>query len=141
MNFPDANLWIALAHAVHEHHVIATKWMDSLGSEERVYFCRVTQLGLLRLLTTRAAMKEDVLTQREALAVYERLLQDDRTAFHHEPRGLDEVFRRLCSRDEVSPKRWADDYLAAFALSGNLTLITFDSALAARVPSSILLRP
>ena len=86
-------------------------------------------------------MKEDVLTQREALTVYERLLQDDRTAFHHEPRGLDEAFRRLCSRDEVSPKRWADDYLAAFALSGNLTLITFDSALAARVPPSILLRP
>jgi uncharacterized protein len=141
LNFPDANLWIALAHAVHEHHAIATQWMDSLSSDERVYFCRVTQLGLLRVLTTRAAMKEDVLTQREALAVYERLLQDDRTAFHHEPRGFDAIFHRLCSRDEASPKRWADDYLAAFALSANLTLVTFDRALAERVPSSILLTP
>ncbi len=55
--------------------------------------------------------------------------------------NLDTTFRRLSTRDEVSPKRWTDDYLAAFAEAGSLTLVTFDRALAVRSPTSLLLMP
>jgi predicted nucleic acid-binding protein len=34
---------------------------------------------------------------------------------------------------------WADAYLAAFAEAGNLTLVTMDRALAAKVKGAVLL--
>jgi predicted nucleic acid-binding protein len=40
----------------------------------------------------------------------------------------------------VSPKIWADSYLAAFAVAGNLTLVTMDRALAAKVKGAVLLQ-
>jgi predicted nucleic acid-binding protein len=40
----------------------------------------------------------------------------------------------------VSPKIWADAYLAAFAVAGNLTLVTMDRALAAKVKGAVLLQ-
>jgi hypothetical protein len=50
------------------------------------------------------------------------------------------AFELLSDRGEVSPKRWQDDYLAAFAQAAGLTLVTFDQTLARRVFPSILLR-
>ncbi len=98
-------------------------------------------MSLLRLLTQRAALGTAVLTQHVAWHVYDLLQQDERVLFANEPISFDEIFRRISDRNEISAKRWADDYLLAFAEAANLTLVTFDSALAARVPSSILLRP
>jgi len=80
-------------------------------------------------------------TQREAWSVVDRLLADPKILFLEEPGRLDETLRRISNRDEVSPQRWTDDYLAAFAEASNLKLVTFDRALAGRVPSSILLTP
>jgi predicted nucleic acid-binding protein len=42
------NVWVALAHDRHAHHVPARTWLN--GIEETVFFCRFTQLGFLRLL-------------------------------------------------------------------------------------------
>ena len=115
--------------------------MASVPQEERLVFCRVSQLAVLRLLTTREVMGEDVMTQREALRAYDDLLIDPRIDFIGEPEGVSTILSRISSRDEVSPKRWADDYLVAFAEAGNLTIATFDRAIAGRVSSSILLTP
>jgi len=81
------------------------------------------------------------LTQSEAWQAYEDLLVDPRIDFIGEPPSAQSVFYRISNRNEVSPKRWQDDYLLAFAEAANLTFITFDRALAARAPSSILLTP
>jgi hypothetical protein len=56
-----------------------------------------------------------------------------------EPRGIDPVFRRYTDRNEASTKVWADAYLAAFAKTANLTLVTFDRALAGKIEGSVLL--
>ena len=56
-----------------------------------------------------------------------------------EPANLDLRFRRLSRSLQPSPKDWADSYLAAFALSAELTLVTFDRALHRRVERSLLL--
>lgn len=141
MNLLDVNVWVSLTLQVHPHYLPAKQWLAQLGPQEQLSFCRQTQLGLLRVLTLQTIPGTLGLTQAEAWILYEAFLADPRVTFTDEPDGLQEIFRRLSFRDEVSPKRWADDYLAAFALSANLTLVTFDSALAARVPSSILLRP
>jgi hypothetical protein len=96
-----------------------------------LFFCRFTQLGLLRLLTTAQVMGPDVLTQGKAWQVYRRWLADNRVEFHTEPQSeeFESLFERLSSRSRPSPKVWADAYLGAFASAAGLTLITFDRAL------------
>lgn len=83
----------------------------------------------------------NTLTQQQAWNVYENLISQPFVSFRDEPRELDTYFRRTSGRDEASPKRWTDDYLAAFADASGLVLITFDRALAARVPAALLLTP
>ena len=45
---------------------------------EPVFFCRVTQMSLLRLLTNPKVMVEDLLTLAEAIRVYRELSGDER---------------------------------------------------------------
>ena len=103
-------------------------------------FCRFTQLGLLRPLTAGAVMGEDVLSQAEAWAIYDRWLADDRVSFVEEPAGLERRFRSLTRRRMAEPKTWADAYLAAFAEISQFTLVTFDRGLRGRVRPLILWR-
>jgi len=110
-----------------------------MGREARLFFCRITQLSFLRLLTTEAIMGKEVLNQRNARSVYDRWLQDERIALLPQPAELDRSFRRLTRSRLASPKDWADSYLAAFASRARLTLVTFDQALHRRVRRSLLL--
>ena len=126
--FPDVNVWLALTHDRHLHHRIATEWIRE--QEETIYFCRLTQLGFLRLLTNEQVMGIDVRSQQSAWQGYHRWFEDERVAFHREPEGpeFDAVFEEISSKGRRSPKLWADAYLAAFARASGLTLVTFDRA-------------
>jgi uncharacterized protein len=136
--FPDINVWLALASSLHVHHQQAKSWYDSLDGEQ-LLFCRFTQLGLLRLLTTEAVMGAETLTQRQAWHIYDLLLKANDVQFCHEPRSLEHSFRAFSRRPSASPKDWADSYLAAFAHEIGARLITFDKALAARPKGAIVL--
>ncbi len=136
--FPDINVWLALASSAHSHHAQARRWYESLEDEELV-FCRFTQLGLLRLLTTKAVMATETLTQRQAWHVYDRFLKDGGAQFLAEPRTLENSFRHLSRHPSASPKDWADSYLAAFALETGAALVTFDKALATRGKGAVIL--
>jgi hypothetical protein len=133
------NVWLALAHGIHPHHNAAKAWGVTLGSDSVVYFCRFTQLGLLRLLTNQNAMGDDLLTQSQAWKAFDTLLANPGNRMMDEPHGIDPVFRRHTDRAEASTKQWADAYLAAFAEAANLMLVTFDRALAGKSKGSILL--
>src|SRR5262245_20498349 len=135
--FPDVNVWLALTHDRHVHHSVAAQWLAS--KEEPVFFCRFTQLGLLRLLTNEQVMGADVLTQRKAWQAYHRWFEDDRVSFHDEPDSprLETSFEELSTRSRPSTKLWADAYLAAFARSAGFTLVTFDRALRAMPSVSV----
>jgi len=130
-HFPDVNVWLALTHNRHVHHAIAASWFDSL-SDESVFFCRFTQLGLLRLLTNRQVMGAEVMSQRSAWRAYRRWFEDERVEFHREPESPDfeRLFEELSTKPHPSTKLWADAYLAAFAKTAGLTVATFDRALA-----------
>jgi len=121
------------------HHLVASDWFSSLEPDVRFTFCRFTQLGLLRLLTAEAVMGEDVMDQTSAWAVYDRWLEDGRVSFLEEPSGLDRRFRMLTHSKRASPKVWADAYLASFAETAQITLVTFDRAFRGRVRSLLLL--
>jgi toxin-antitoxin system PIN domain toxin len=136
--FPDVNVWLALASSRHVHRAMAKRWFESLEDEEPI-FCRLTQMGLLRLLTTEAVMDVDVMTQRQAWSVYDSFVRDTGARFVYEPRTVEDVFRGLSRLGTASPKHWTDSYLAAFALETGAQLITFDKALGARVKGALVL--
>ena len=75
-SFPDVNVWFALAVADHPHHRPALAWWNQESS--LAGFSRLTQLGLLRLLTTASAMGGQPLTNEEAWRVYDGFLSDNR---------------------------------------------------------------
>lgn len=139
--FPDVNVWIALTYEGHIHHGVARNWFESLGANARLFFCRITQLELLRLLTTEIVMGKEVLSQREAWNAYDRWLEDDRVSFLGEPSELEQAFRAMSRQPRPAPKDWADSYLAAFALASNLTLVTFDRDFQGKANHVVFLRP
>jgi toxin-antitoxin system PIN domain toxin len=138
LSFPDINVWLALILADHQHREAAVAWWDADQSDQ-IAFSRLTQIGVLRLLTTPAAMNGKPLTMGEAWKVYDGLLSDDRVVLLPEPLSIDAQFRRAASSDRASPKVWADAYVAAFAEAAVAEVITFDRALAARCRNSRLL--
>ena len=137
--FPDINVWIALQHQSHRHHRSAVSWFRSLDKNEELIFCRHTQIGMLRLLTTEAVMGHETLNQRQCWALYMHWIAGGRAFLQGEPVGIDQAFQALTSADSPSPKAWADAYLAAFAECAGLTLVTFDQALAGRMKGAVLL--
>jgi toxin-antitoxin system PIN domain toxin len=129
--FPDVNFWLALSYEAHKHHIIVRRWFQSLDASARVYFCRVTQVGLLRLLTTAAVMGDDeALTQPEAWIAYDKLAEDVRIRFLPEPEVIDPEFRDASQLPQPACKAWSDQYLIAFARSAGLRLITLDKSMA-----------
>lgn len=137
--FPDINVWIALTYEGQAHHAVAVRWFTALEEDSSLVFCRFTQLGLLRLPTAEAVMGDEVMTQPEAWAAYDRWQQDDRVELMSEPTALEARFRALTRRRDPATKDWADSYLAAFAASGDLTLVTFDRALRGKTNPLVLL--
>ncbi len=140
--FPDINVWLALSYQRHVHFAVARRWFESLEDDARPCFCRFTQLGLLRLLTTDAVMGEDeVMTQAAAWQAYDMWFEDDRIFFLDEPPALEPRFRAFSHQRRAAPKEWSDSYLCAFAETAGLRLVTFDRALLAKSPDLLLLSP
>lgn len=78
-------------------------------------------------------------SQQEAWKAYDLWLDDQRIEFLEEPGGLESVFRGLTRSKQASPKDWADSYLAAFAQSARLTIVTFDRAFQNKAKDLVLL--
>jgi toxin-antitoxin system PIN domain toxin len=121
----DVNLLLAVSYEGHAHHVPALAWLNEQGTGQ-IVLCRSTQLSLLRLLCNRSVMAENVCSMDRAWAVYEVIHEDDRFRFYAESEGLETVLRKFTQSAQPSPKLWQDAYLAAFAVSSNIHLTTFD---------------
>jgi uncharacterized protein len=137
--FPDVNVWLALSHPAHKHHEAAADWHRSLNEEDVLVFCRHTQLGFFRLMTTAAVLGPDVQTASQCWEVYDRWIEPGEAIFAFEPEGLEAEMRFRTSSNTPNPKEWADAYLGAFAEAGNFTLVTFDKALAGKTKAAVLL--
>ena len=84
LSFPDVNVWLALVLEHHVHREHALEWWDRPDSD-RIGFSRVTQMSLLRLLTTSAVMDGSPLSMADAWRVYDRLFEDGRVMLFPEP--------------------------------------------------------
>jgi uncharacterized protein len=122
---PDVNYWIALLVDSHGYSDRARNWLGSV-SEPELAFCRVTQQGVLRLLSNRAVMQDAVLSQGQAWSLYDQLFTDRRVRFVDEPAGLEVVWRQLTQKPMATSSYWADAYIAAFAKLHDMTVVTFD---------------
>jgi hypothetical protein len=121
----DVNVWVALAAVGHVHHSLARAWLEE-SETSHVKFCRITQMGLLRLLTNNKVMGPNVLTAANAWRVYASLCDDDRVQYAEEPPHLEGGWREAAGQPGTGPNFWTDAYLAAFAEAGNYTIVTFD---------------
>lgn len=127
---PDVNVWIALAAERHIHHRAARYWFNNLR-DEKLVFCRITQMGFLRLLTNKHVMQEDAMDPEAAWEAYRILRLDRRIGYMAEPNELHEVWAFFTQRRLTSPNLWTDAYLCAFTHAAGLTLVTFDTKIPA----------
>jgi toxin-antitoxin system PIN domain toxin len=125
LSLPDVNVWIALAAEGHIHHRPAREWFVA-QEDASIAFCRITQMGMLRLLTNANVMGRTPRTIRQAWETFGQLSGDRRLAFASEPAGLEFAWRQLMVQDGVGPSSWTDAYLAAFAVAKSYSLVTFD---------------
>jgi hypothetical protein len=125
MHLPDINFWLALAFQSHMHHPSAKAWMASAGPQS-CSFCRVTQMGFLRLSTNPKVFPLDALPLDEAWRAYDELLRDERVAYADEPEEIESAWRNATRRKTFSTNLWSDAYLAAFARAADWEVVTFD---------------
>lgn len=135
---PDVNVWVALASDQHVHHIAAKRWIENLEAEG-LAFCRIVELGFLRLLTNRHVMGAGALTPAQAWDVYDALRADPRIIFVPEPPDFSRHWRETGNLISGGPNAWTDAYLAAFASCERLTVATFDRRFKALNRCSVLM--
>lgn len=138
LNFLDANVWLALVWGRHVHSEKARAWYER-SADEQFLFCRLTQMTVLRLLTTEAVLGQDVRSMAQAWELWDNVTSDPHIAFLPEPENLEIEFRNMTVSDGKSPKLWSDAYLLAFVRVAGLKLVTFDQALQTRKVDVLLL--
>jgi len=129
----DVGVWLAAVWGRHIHHPVTADWFGKEADD--ILFCRVTQMGLLRLLSNPAIMGDDAVDRSQAWRTFDQLGADERVLWADEPAELDAVWRAISARDDKSHKLWTDDYLAAFAQASEATLVTLDREMTGRYPS------
>ena len=122
----DLNFLLPVVVRAHPHHTAALAWYREQPAET-IGMCRIVQLGLIRLLGNSHVMQDQVLSARAALDLTATLLTDERMEFWHEPIGLDDCLPRLLRYNVPTRSLVGDAYLAAFAISGKVSMVTFDS--------------
>ena len=131
VDLPDLNVWLALLNAPHPHHAAAKRYWDEGGEgdsapAQRIVFCRITMLGLLRLSTNKVVMGGSPYTIQQAWAAWQAVADLPEVAFLVEPAGIDAMLRSLTTQPKFRLSDWTDAYLAAFARLAGLRLVTFD---------------
>jgi hypothetical protein len=122
----DVNVWVALSLPGHVHHAEARDWFGDPDMHSRLFFCRVTQHGFLRLLTNSKVMGSNVLSAAGAWRYYDLLMYDDRVGFASEPPELERMWRGITRQPHSRPNLWTDAYLLGFARAAGLGIVTFD---------------
>ena len=122
-DLPDLNVWLALVVAEHPHHAAARRyWAEQQSAPAlvgpRVWFCRSTMLGLVRLLSQPKLMGEGVLGLADAHAIYLQLRQTEGVGFVGDAESADALLASWLADNGEAPlpaRLWTDAWLAASA--------------------------
>jgi len=126
MDLPDINVWLSISVEDHPHHDRAVEYWKNERSDQ-IGFCRVTMLGFVRLLCNKHVMADDPMTIQEAYGAYLTLLESSSIVFLSEQSNVDNLLSDLVKNSESISRIWTDIYLAAFAMTSNLRIVSFDS--------------
>jgi uncharacterized protein len=143
----DTSAWLAAIYEKHAFHTQAVRALEQATAKEPAVFCRATQQSVLRLTTTAAmakAYQAPALTNRQALQTLDTLQAFPQVRLQSEPLGIFEKWRLLSELNSASPKVWMDAYLAAFAITSGLRMVTLDKDFKNFVPQGLdlsLLQP
>jgi toxin-antitoxin system PIN domain toxin len=125
----DTNVWIAAVFPTHPAHPLAQQRLKRASAAEPAFFCRATQQSFLRLVSTPALLKVYGVEQagnREAIAALQAFASLPQVRLAEEPAGLFSLWLQLGATERPAPKLWMDAYLAAFAISAALPLLSLD---------------
>ena len=111
----DVNVWVALSDEDHPHHQKSKSYWEELRAGQ-IAFCRITVLGVLRLLTHSKVMAGNPFTVQEAWNVYRAFKGLPEVVFIAEPADFDQEFEALTQSPNFSSMQWTDGYLATLAI-------------------------
>jgi toxin-antitoxin system PIN domain toxin len=125
----DTNVWLAIVFKKHPFHRAAQQQLEEATSAKPAVFCRSTEQSFLRLITNDRLLKfyeVQSLTNRTATLQLHKLQALPQVHVQDEPRGTTAIWHSIAALNTPSPRIWMDAYLAAFAISGGLRLLTID---------------
>lgn len=125
----DSSVWLAAVFPPHPLHAQAQQSLANATARAPAVFCRATQQSFLRLITTPQILRAyaaETMTNLSAWKTFELFLSKPSITLQDEPVGTVALWRRMAARDTASPKVSMDAYLAAFAISGSMPLVTLD---------------
>ena len=125
LDLPDVNVWLALTDHRHVHHDAARYYWNEQRAG-KIAFCRVTMLGLLRLVTHANVMSGDPFTHEEAWNIYWTYRNLPIIRLLPDAESLDTTFAALSVDPGLPHRLWTDAYLASFAISSGFRLVSFD---------------
>ena len=132
-DLPDINVWLALAVQEHPHHTAARRYWDDAQARPSLaagapylWFCRITMLGLTRLLCQPKAVGPGALQLDAAWTLYQQYRSLPQIGLVSEPLDCDTQLGALLANQTLPARLWTDAYLAALARSSGLRLVTFD---------------
>ncbi|MCX5951715.1 MAG: PIN domain-containing protein [Cyanobacteria bacterium] len=124
-DLPDLNVWLALVCPAHNHHQHAVHDWEHQAAE-RVLFCTVTALGLVRLVCQPKLMGTAVKNAAEASALLEALGQQPGVKLAEPEHDGWEVFHQLLRGAGMPARLCTDAHLAALAIANGWRLVSFD---------------
>ena len=136
----EPSVWLAAVFPTHPFHPLARQCLQRATPAEPAVFCRSSQQSFLRLASTPTLLKAygaTGLTNRDALIALGALMALPQVSESEEPPGTFALWQRIAARDSASPKLWMDAYLAAFAISGGLRLVSLDQEFKNFVPHGL----
>ncbi len=124
----DVNVLFAIIVKDHQHCGLANKWLSGIQSSSQIGVCRVTQMGLLRLLTRRTVMGDGLLSAVEAWNIVNVMMSDDRFFWVDDTIQVNLAWSEIIGGLGGQETPNTDTYLAALATASGLTLATLDSS-------------
>ena len=124
-DLPDLNVWLALANADHSHHQQAVHYWEQQAGE-RVLFCTVTALGLVRLVRQPKLMGAAVLNAAEASELLQAFCRQPGVSLAAPEQDGFEVFHQVLRNGDLPARLCTDAYLAALAIANGWRLVSFD---------------
>ena len=126
IDIPDLNLWLALIDPDHEHHGRARHYWEH-EAVAGIAFCRVTLLGLLRLLTNSRVMRGEPFTPVQAWEAYHTFIALPEVCFIEDSLAAEWQFELWSRRPDFAAHRWTDAFIAALAFTSGARVVSFDS--------------